>query len=179
MLTSTEEYAMRAMIFIATHTPGEFTLTREIGQRLNIPQLYLSKILQTLARQGLLKSQRGRKGGFVLARPSTEISFMDIMDAVAGGDRFRQCILGYAECKEEDPCPFHKQWAIEKERIVKLFTNTSLATLAKAYRPVMDLAPDHRATEDGRTKKEDTERNSNQINLSPKPYYQTEADGSI
>ncbi|MCZ7646169.1 MAG: RrF2 family transcriptional regulator [Planctomycetota bacterium] len=130
MLTATEEYALRAMISIATRPEGGYVLARELSQELSIPQLYLSKILQTLARRGLLDSQRGRRGGFGMAKPAKDISVLDILSAVNGSERFKRCILGFQACCDENPCPLHHVWKAEKDRILEVFSSTRLSDLS-------------------------------------------------
>lgn len=131
MLSLTSEYSLQAMVYMAAKEPGHYTLAREVAQQLSIPRLYLSKILQTLTRRGLLTSQRGRNGGFALAKPAPKISVLEILDAVGQAERFQRCLLGFEGCGEGNPCPIHEAWGEVRERIVDLFAKTSLADLVQ------------------------------------------------
>ena len=66
ILSRTSQYALQALIFIATRPPGEPVLNREIASYLDVPPAYLAKIMQSLCKGGLLYSFRGRLGGFCL-----------------------------------------------------------------------------------------------------------------
>jgi Rrf2 family protein len=129
MLTLTSEYSLKAMVFLAAREPGQYTLAREVAQQLGIPRLYLSKILQILTRRGLLRSQRGRNGGFALAKPAPKISVLEILDAVGQAERFQRCLLGFEGCGEGNPCPIHDAWAEVRARMLELFNNTTIADL--------------------------------------------------
>ncbi len=129
MLTLTSEYSLRAMVYMAAKAPGKFTLAREMAKELNIPRLYLSKILQTLTRRGLLRSQRGRHGGFALSRNASEICVLDVLEAVGQAERFQRCLLGFEGCGEGNPCPIHDGWGEVRGKILDLFSKTYLSGL--------------------------------------------------
>ena len=92
-LSSSAEYALRAMVWLAASGAGRQT-TQDIGEGTGVPLAYLSKVLQALARAGLVQSQRGLGGGFRIARPIAEISALDIVDAVDGPPPPGGCPLG-------------------------------------------------------------------------------------
>lgn len=131
MLTSTGEYAVRAMIHIAQQPPGQFVLARDIGSELSIPEHYLSNVLGELTRRGLLEAQRGRGGGFRLNESAGDVSIMDVLVAVSRGDRFERCILGHKECSDETACPMHATWNEHKSGMLELFKSTLIADLAQ------------------------------------------------
>ena len=83
MFSLTIEYAMRAVLALASGDGSPMT-TKSIATMMKVPQSYLSKVLQSLVRGGLVFSTRGLNGGFVLSRPPAEISMLDIMNACRG-----------------------------------------------------------------------------------------------
>ena len=83
MFSLTIEYAMRAMVALAAGDGNPMT-TKQIASTMKVPQSYLSKVLQSLVRAGLVNSTRGLKGGFVLARKPGEVNMMEILNAVRG-----------------------------------------------------------------------------------------------
>lgn len=129
MITTTGEYALRAMAYIAALPKDEYVLARNIGQELSIPPNYLSKVLQSLARVGLLDSQRGRNGGFRMAKPATKIKLYDILSAVEPVGRYETCILGNKICEDATACPIHFAWKEARGKVLKLFQTTPLTKL--------------------------------------------------
>ncbi|MCZ7644245.1 MAG: Rrf2 family transcriptional regulator [Planctomycetota bacterium] len=120
----TGEYALRAMAHLAKRPDKEYALARAIGKELDIPPNYLSKVLQSLARAGLLESQRGRNGGFRMARTPKQISLYDILSAVEPMNRYETCILGRKVCRDEDACPIHFAWKEARGKVLSLFQKT-------------------------------------------------------
>ncbi|WP_055077556.1 Rrf2 family transcriptional regulator [Pseudanabaena sp. 'Roaring Creek'] len=86
-LSLKSEYAILAMVELANNTAIDQPLQiRQIAHQQNIPDRYLEQLLATLKRQGLVKSQRGAKGGYVLARNPWEISLLEIIRGIEGYD---------------------------------------------------------------------------------------------
>lgn len=129
MITLTGEYALRAMAHLAQRPPGQFALAQDVGRELGIPPNYMGKVLQTLARQGLLESQRGRRGGFRLSRPAQDLRLFEILAAVEPMGRYETCILGCKRCCDETACPIHHTWKEARDRVLEMFRKTSLTKL--------------------------------------------------
>jgi len=84
-LCSKSEYALLALLELALGFEGNEPLQiREIATRQNIPDRYLEQLLATLRRHGLVRSQRGAKGGYLLAREPREISIWEVIQAIQG-----------------------------------------------------------------------------------------------
>lgn len=92
MISQTTEYALRAVVWLASH-PGQSLTASQIAERTFVPAGYLSKVLQGLSRAALLKSQRGLGGGFTLARRPEDITIWDVVQAVDPIERIRSCPL--------------------------------------------------------------------------------------
>lgn len=78
------EYGVRALLDLTLHGQGGPSLSRETAQRQGIPETYLNQLLLQLRRGGLIGSVRGPRGGHMLARPATEITVLDILEALEG-----------------------------------------------------------------------------------------------
>ena len=104
------KYAIRAVCHLAALPPGKRSQAKEISERLEIPYHYLSKILQDLARKGILDSSKGPGGGFRLAGPPERTSLYALIEAVEGPISDDDCVLGLAICSDEAPCPMHEFW---------------------------------------------------------------------
>lgn len=107
MISQTAEYALRAVVYLAMNADSAFT-TQQISKATKVPPAYLSKVMQSLARANLVRSQRGCGGGFVLARKADEISILEIMSCVDPIQRIRTCPLGL-ETHGINLCALHKK----------------------------------------------------------------------
>ena len=132
VLSRTSQYAIQALIYIATRAPGEPVLNRDIAERLNVPAAYLAKILQNLCKHGLLDSFRGRLGGFCLREGMQKSTLMQVLQLTEGPDFTKNCILGLKECSDETACPMHFKWKPVKNKIFSLLNEMTLDELAKA-----------------------------------------------
>lgn len=132
VLSRTSQYAIQALIYIATQAPGEPVLNRDIADRLNVPAAYLAKILQSLCKHGLLDSFRGRLGGFCLREGMHKTTLMQVLLLTEGPDFTKNCILGLKECSDETACPMHFKWKPVKNKIIAMMNEMSLDDLAKA-----------------------------------------------
>lgn len=123
------EYAIQAMIYLATQPQDAPILQRDIATALNIPPYFLGKILQLLSRSGLVNSFKGKSGGFVLARPLHEVSLYDVVLAMEGPTFLCGCILGFPGCDDRTPCPVHNQWKSLKQELVQMLQQQTIADL--------------------------------------------------
>lgn len=130
MLSRASEYAIRALTYLAQKPRGSYYLARAMGEELGIPAPFLAKILQPMVTRGLVESQRGRHGGFRLARAANEITLDQIVASQEQLDRLSQCLLGQGECSDEVPCPLHDFWKHASTEFLETFARTSLADLA-------------------------------------------------
>ena len=106
-LSDASEYALRAVVWLAQHPNSSFKL-REIAEGTRATPGYLIKVLQSLAKAGILTAQRGSNGGFTLVRDPQDLSVLDVVSAVDPIERIRTCPLGLAShgtCL----CPMHRR----------------------------------------------------------------------
>ncbi len=129
-LSQSAKYALRATIYLAENGVGPH-LSRDIAEALNVPSQYLAKILQDLARNGLLISAKGRGGGFRLALPPAQIELLSVVRAIEG-ERFGEgCALGLPDCSEEAPCALHSAWKRLRGDLLGMLQSTHLSELPK------------------------------------------------
>ncbi|WP_162085846.1 RrF2 family transcriptional regulator [Sulfuriferula nivalis] len=132
ILSRTSQYAVQAMIYMATQPPNTPVLNKDIAERLNVPAPYLAKILQAMSKGGLLSSFRGRLGGFCLREPAAQISLMRLLQLTEGADFTQSCLLGLKRCSDETACPVHARWLPIKEKVIEMLNQMTLADLAVA-----------------------------------------------
>lgn len=107
MFSRTAEYALRAVVFLAEGGETRYT-TQVIAETTQIPPRYLSKVLHSLARAGVLMAQRGLYGGFLLSRSPAQITVFEVIQAVDPLKRIVTCPLNLAAHKDQ-LCPLHSR----------------------------------------------------------------------
>jgi FeS assembly SUF system regulator len=136
-LSKKADYALMAMKHLAVRTDAASASAREIAEQYDIPVELMAKVLQQLARCGLVTSHQGTRGGYQLSRPTTAISVADIIQAIDGPLTVTACSTEdeqcgqFAKCNVRDPL-----WRI-KDRILAALATCSLAEIA-ADAPLAD-----------------------------------------
>lgn len=127
-ISGTSQYAIRAVVYIATHGTDAPVRVGPIAAALDVPRNYLSKTLHRLAQAGALRSVRGPRGGFQLAVPAARLTLARVaapFDEVGE----RHCLLGRAQCGDRRPCAAHGRWADVSDSLQAFFRDTTVADL--------------------------------------------------
>jgi Rrf2 family protein len=96
---------------------------------------FTSKILHQLARSGLLRSTKGRGGGFRLNRPASKIRLLDIVEFIDGVDTYRACaVSSFERCNDKQPCPQHESFKPIREQIIRYLGDTTVRDLVEGLR---------------------------------------------
>ncbi len=103
-LTKKADYALMAMKHLAEHATGTSRSAKDVADAFGIPPEALAKILQRLAKAGLLHSQHGINGGYALARPAHTISAFEVIQAIDGPLFITSCVTQRGECDQSDRC---------------------------------------------------------------------------
>lgn len=125
MFSQTVEYALRAAVYLAAETP-EARTTDEIAEVTKVPRAYLSKVLQSMVRAGIVVSHRGVHGGMTLVKPPKKLTILEIVNAVEPIQRIRTCPLGLAGHGVR-LCPLHRRLDNALASVEKAFADTTLA----------------------------------------------------
>ncbi len=139
MISKTAEYALRALLHLAREESDQPLRSSQIAEALGVPSNYLSKILHSLARDGILISERGPRGGFRLARPAEELSLAEVLGPFDAHTTRRYCLLGRPECSDETACPVHERWKDVSEPVARFFQDTTLGDLLEGTLPHLTL----------------------------------------
>lgn len=127
MISQTAEYALRAIVCLAEQ-PELPRTTQEIAARAKIPAGYLAKVMQSLVRARLVSSQRGLRGGFTLRRAPSEMTVLDVVNAVDPVPRIRECPLGLPEHADR-LCPLHDRLDQALANIETTFRESKIAEM--------------------------------------------------
>lgn len=127
MISQSAEYSLRAVVCLAGQAAAPLT-TQQIADIAKIPAGYLSKILQALGKAGLVTSQRGIHGGFILTKNPAELTVLQVLQSVEQVQRIRTCPLGLAE-HEGQLCSLHRHLDRAMEAAEQTFADCTIAQL--------------------------------------------------
>jgi Rrf2 family protein len=135
MLFSTPaEYAIRGVAELACKSPDQYMLLDELVQGTDLPRDFMAKVFQRLVKGDVLKSVKGRNGGFTLARRPSEITLMNIIEAVEGPQPLDSCVVGFAQCHDAMPCAQHDLYKPIRQRLKDYMHKTTVADLAASLK---------------------------------------------
>jgi Rrf2 family nitric oxide-sensitive transcriptional repressor len=137
MFSITAEYALRAMVFLALRH-GSAQTAQQIAAETKTPVDYLFKVLQSLARAGLVQAQRGKRGGFSLLNDPAEVSIWQILQAVDPIRRIATCPLGLA-AHGVRLCSLHRKLDDAMRQVEEAFVSTMLSDLIDEASPIRPL----------------------------------------
>ena len=109
---------------------GKPALVKELADACGIPPAFLAKIVNVLARNQLVLTQRGVGGGVSLARSPQETTLLDLCEALDDPVVQPRCMLGHAECTEDRACPAHQFCTTHREGLVQFLSRTTIADIA-------------------------------------------------
>ena len=141
MLSQTTEYALRAMSCLA-YMPKELVSTAQLAEVTLVPMNYLAKVLQLLAKADLISGRRGVGGGYRLKRPATEITLLDVINAIDPIMRITECPLKL-ENHSGKLCPLHSKIDLAAKSLIDQFSGMSLYDMFAAdpsIRPLCDTS---------------------------------------
>jgi len=116
-LSRPAEYGLRAAAYLAQCEPDSRVRSQDLAKAANIPPAFLSKIMRKLTEYGIVHAQKGHNGGFRLAKPPSEIRFIDVLQAVDFEPKADHCLFGLGNCDSENSCPLHDEWSTLKRQI--------------------------------------------------------------
>ncbi len=128
-LSTQADYAVRAVFELARREPGMVVHTDEIAAAQRIPSSGLAKVIRELARAEVVRTQRGSRGGVVLARPASEVTVRQVYEAVEGPLALCRCRASLEPCGET-PCDTHDFWSSIETLLCGEFEKTTFAALA-------------------------------------------------
>jgi len=131
-LTRGSDYGLRGMIYLASQPADKVSLIHEIAQSQEIPDNYLAKIFQDLAKNGLIRSHRGRKGGFALARPADEITLRQAIEAIQGPLALNDCLDPRQRCELAGKCCLHQALREAQNKLFQVLDGITLRDLVQA-----------------------------------------------
>jgi Rrf2 family protein len=124
------DYAIRAMLDLASQPVDRRTVTEQIADRQEIPVAFLSKVVAQLTQSGLLRTYRGAAGGVFLGRPADDINLRQVLEAVQGPIVLNHCTGPYNGCSKAATCPACRVFQEAQKLLQETLEQASLARLA-------------------------------------------------
>lgn len=129
VLTRAGDYGIFGVIYLAKQPKGKVVSLSEVSKAEGIPEKFLAKIFQHLSRSGLIRSHRGARGGFSLARPANEITVKELLESIQGPICFSKCLNRLDECEKQEVCKLRDVMQKAQDSTVKILTQKTLADL--------------------------------------------------
>ncbi len=139
--TKAEEYGMFGVLYLAEQDTNKVVPLSEISEAQNIPEKFLAKIFQSLSKSGIIRSHRGVRGGFTLARDPRDISVKDVLETIQGPYHLMKCTEDQRNCsdnKGEEFCALRELILEAERRLVEVFEQHTLADLV-AWQKAKDV----------------------------------------
>jgi len=132
MLSNQSKYAIRGVIYLALNASEKKKLgSKEVAQKIKVPQPFLAKILQTLSKEEIIKSSKGPKGGFFLTEKELSGNLMKVIECIDGLDAFNKCYIGLPHCSDKNPCAIHHLGAALRNQLIAELKKRSIAEFAE------------------------------------------------
>lgn len=132
-ITREADYAIRCVLYLS-EPQGRVIMVDEIAKAKKIPKSFLAKILQKLAKVGIVKSFRGVKGGFQLAKKPKSISLLDVIEAIDGTVAMNRCAIDKRMCSLSNECSVHPVWVELRKEVEARLRETDFNKLITAKR---------------------------------------------
>lgn len=135
MLTRGGEYAVRCMLYLAGQATDRVVPRKEVTFAMEIPDPFMAKIAQHLARGRLIQIVQGARGGYRLLRHPQEITLLEVIEAVEGEILLNECLSHPGACRRSPSCRVHHVWQRAREGLRGTLAGVTLAQLASADNP--------------------------------------------
>ncbi|MCX5709209.1 MAG: Rrf2 family transcriptional regulator [Candidatus Omnitrophica bacterium] len=129
LITRDTDYALRAVCFIVKNK--KTVSVPELVRELNIPRPFLRKILQVLSRKGIVRSFKGKGGGFTLGLPPEKIYLLDLLRIFQGPLKLNECTLNKKRCPKISNCPLSKKLSGIEKQVLRELKPITIASLIK------------------------------------------------
>lgn len=125
------DYAFRAVLFLARQPFGKVVEAQKISQQEVIPMRFLLKIMPSLIKAGIVRSQRGVGGGYRIGKSPAEITFLDVVEAVEGPIHINRCLEDYSYCSKKGApeCQVHRALADIQQKLISELESHNFADI--------------------------------------------------
>lgn len=129
--TKAEEYGVLGVLYLSDKDFGSITPLSEIAEAKDIPEKFLAKIFQSLSRAGIVRSHRGVRGGFSLAKTPNEVTVKEVLESIHGPYHLMKCTTNAEVCTNAETCSLRTLLIIAEKQLIQIFDDHTLADLVK------------------------------------------------
>jgi Rrf2 family transcriptional regulator, cysteine metabolism repressor len=126
-------YATRSMLELTLRNGKDPVRLRDLSRAQKIPLKYLGRLMTAMAAAGLVSSRRGQNGGYVLAKPASDIRVLDILLAVEGPIRPAPCVNDRSRCRRNGACATSQVWTQVRDAVAGVLSGVTLEDLAEKH----------------------------------------------
>jgi len=130
-ITMAAEYAVRCVLYLAKQGQGALVNRQEIANHANIPDTFLAKIAQDLAKAGIISIKQGARGGYTLQRPPAEVTMLEVVEAIIGEISLNECTTKASFCAASPYCSANVVWIQARDQLRKTLREANFAILAQ------------------------------------------------
>ena len=135
-ITRATEYAVRCVLHLALEPADRVVPRREIAAAREIPEQFLGKIAQRLARAGIIRILQGARGGYQLSTAADKITLLDVVEAAEGDIGLNTCVMHAKACSRTCVCAAHRVWVEARRQLRATLGGVSFAELAAQEGPL-------------------------------------------
>ncbi len=141
-ITRATEYAIRCVLYLAS-CKDKIVSRKEVSYAMEIPDHFLAKIVQQLAKANIIEIQQGRYGGYRLLRSPDKLSLLEVIEAISGEIFLNECVIRPQSCRKSPTCPVHQIWIKARDQLRKFLFQIKIADLLKeqndiCFRPLRE-----------------------------------------
>ncbi len=142
MLSNSSKYAIKGVLFLALNSDfNHKVMVRDIYKVVHVPEAYLAKLLQELARHNIISSTRGPGGGFYLSDEDRKHTLLEIVKVIDGENRLNSCVMGIRNCDMDNPCVLHKLVGGNKTKFINVLGSTTILDLVDGKKGIEEFFP--------------------------------------
>lgn len=131
MLTRGGEYAVRCVLYLSMQEIGRRVPKKEVASAMDIPETFLAKVAQILAKSRIIHIHQGSGGGYTLSRRPEDVSLLQVVEAVEGEIFLNACIMSSDVCQRSPQCGVHKAWKRARDRLRETLAEVDFEQLSR------------------------------------------------
>lgn len=125
------EYALMALKHMSNKTPGQLTSAKEVVEATGSPFDATARVMQVMAQKGILKSEQGAQGGYLIVRDLSKVSVLDLIESLLGPLGVAKCLHGDAKCELFSTCNILSPVALLNKKLMDFYKTLHVAELIK------------------------------------------------
>ena len=133
-ITRAVDYGLRAVLHLAEEWPQGTVLVTHMAEVMDVPYQFLHKVMPKLVKAGIVRSKRGVKGGYQLARAPAEINVLEVVEALDGPVLLNRCLAQGSDCSRDGACALQEMWRETRDLLRSHFRSQTLEGLLERQR---------------------------------------------